>query len=137
MMRRSQDGTLEIFLGGVIPEPVLARLVAPDDRMSRINGVMTRVLRWRRVATTDMAARCAAAQVEPPAVRGKALDAARAARRYREINPDLIRLVGCCQACLMLPSVLRHVSRRLPRSSAPRGGSRVVTDDRDHRASGV
>jgi hypothetical protein len=120
-MRRSQDRTFEIFLGRVIPEPVLAGLVAPDDRMSRIVGVMARVLRWRRVATADVTARSAAAQVEPPAARGEALAAARAARRYRGINPDLIRLVGCRQACLMLPSVPRPVSRQLTRSSAPPG----------------
>ena len=81
MARRSQGGALEVFLGRVVPEPVLAWLVALDDWMAGIDGMVTRVLTRRRVATANMAAMRAAAQVEPPRTRGVALDAARAARR--------------------------------------------------------
>ena len=68
MARRSQGGTLEVFLGRVVPEPILAWLEALDDWMPRIDGVVTRVLGWRRVATADVAAVRAAAQVEPPPI---------------------------------------------------------------------
>ena len=66
LARRSQERALEILLCRVVPEPLLARLVALDDRMSPADGVVTRMLRWRRVATTDMAAMRTAAQMEPP-----------------------------------------------------------------------
>jgi hypothetical protein len=77
MPRRSQDGAVvDVFIGLVVPEPVLARLVALDNRMLRISGVVTGMLRWRRVAATDMTAVRTAAEVEPPASRSEALDAA-------------------------------------------------------------
>jgi hypothetical protein len=91
MLRRSEDRALHVLLGNVVPEPVLARLVAPDDRMLCIGGMLTRMLRGRRVATTDTAATRTAAQVEPPATGSQALDAARAARRYLRIDVVSVR----------------------------------------------
>ena len=46
--------------------------------MSRLGGMVTGVLRWRRVATAHVAATRAPAQVEPPATGGQAFDTARA-----------------------------------------------------------
>src|SRR4029079_6281877 len=83
---RSEHGSLEVLLGGVIPEPVLAGLEALDDRMPGVGGVAARMLRRRRVAAPDMAAVGAAAKMEPPAVRGQALCATGAARRRSEIE---------------------------------------------------
>jgi len=80
VVRRSQRGPLEELLRLVVPEPVLARLVALDDRVSASSGVATCMLRWGRVATADVAAVRAAAQVEPPAAGREAFDAARPAR---------------------------------------------------------
>jgi hypothetical protein len=91
MVRRSQDGTLEVLLRRVVPEPVLARLVALDDRVLLGSGMVARMLGWRRVATADVAALRAAAQVEPPTAGGQALDAPRAAWRYLRIDPVLSR----------------------------------------------
>src|SRR5215207_8048641 len=81
MMGRRQDWTLDDLLRRVVPEPVLARLVALGDWMPSIRGVVAGVLRGRRVATTHVAAPRAAPQVEPPAIRGETLDAAVATRR--------------------------------------------------------
>jgi hypothetical protein len=44
MARRSEWGTVSVFLRRVVPEPVLARLVALDDGMVLVDGVVTRVL---------------------------------------------------------------------------------------------
>jgi hypothetical protein len=91
MQRRSEDRALDVLLSDVVPEPVLARLVAPHDRMLRIGGMLTRMLRRRRVATTDTAAMRTAAQVEPPATGSETLDATRAARRYLRIDVVSVR----------------------------------------------
>jgi hypothetical protein len=47
MMGRSQDGSLEILLRRVVPEPVLARLVALGDGVLRSAGMSARMLGWR------------------------------------------------------------------------------------------
>lgn len=47
MVRRSQDGSLEILLRHVVPEPVLARLVTLDDGVLRSAGMAARMLGWR------------------------------------------------------------------------------------------
>jgi hypothetical protein len=47
MVRRSQDGSLEILLLHVVPEPVLARLVALDDGVLRSAGMAAGMLGWR------------------------------------------------------------------------------------------
>jgi hypothetical protein len=44
--RRSEGRPLDVLLGTVVPEPVLGRLVALDDRMARFSGVATGVLGW-------------------------------------------------------------------------------------------
>ena len=84
--RRSQGRPLDLVLGDVVPEPVLAGLVALSDRMTGIGRVMARVLRRRRVAAADMTARRAAAKMEPPSAGRQALDTARSARRDQWID---------------------------------------------------
>src|ERR671914_491728 len=89
--RRSQRRTFEILLGGVVPEPVLAGLVTLDDRVLALVGMARSVLGRRRVATSDVAASSAAPKMEPPSVGREALEAARAARRCREVDPRVTR----------------------------------------------
>jgi hypothetical protein len=62
----------EQIVGVAIP-PVLIRLEADDDRMRGRVIVLGRVLPRRLIAATDVAARRAQAQVNPPASRGQAL----------------------------------------------------------------
>ena len=76
MLWRGERGTLVELLGGVAPEPVLARLEATDHGMLIMGGVLARVLRGGRVAATDVSTLGAAAQVKPPAAFGQALDTA-------------------------------------------------------------
>jgi hypothetical protein len=93
MVRRRQGWTLQILFGRVVPVPVFARLEALDDRMPDAGRMAGGVLRWRRVATTNVAAPRTPAQVKPPATRIQALRAARAARRHGEIDHLVIRLL--------------------------------------------
>src|SRR5580658_8264242 len=86
VLRRGELRTLERVFGLVIPEPVLAGLEAPDDRMPGLLGVRRRVLRRRAITASDVAALGAPAQVEPPAAGGVAFDAARPARRHRRVD---------------------------------------------------
>lgn len=44
MARLRQDGTLEVLLGGVVPEPVLLGLEGLDDGMAFGGGMAARVL---------------------------------------------------------------------------------------------
>src|SRR5215210_6895757 len=71
---RREGRAVEIRQGFVVPEPVLAGLVALRDGRTGRRRVPTRVLRRRRVAAPDMSALRAAADVEPPPVGGEALD---------------------------------------------------------------
>jgi hypothetical protein len=87
---RGELGTLRIGLGRVVPEPVLAGLIALDDRVPFSHRVTAGVLRGRRVATPDVPASGTAAQVEPPPVGRQALDAARTARRDVPIDQDTV-----------------------------------------------
>src|SRR5437879_2820591 len=50
-----QLGTVEVLLRRVVPEPVLARLVALDDRVPGVSGMVAGVLRRGRVTATDVA----------------------------------------------------------------------------------
>src|SRR3954469_6695117 len=78
--RWGQLRSVDVVVDGVVPEPLLTGFVARDDRMPRAVRVRLGVLRRRRIATTDVSARGAAPEVEPPAIRGEALDAAGSAR---------------------------------------------------------
>ena len=43
---RGKRWAFDLVLGDVVPEPILARLVALGDRMTGIRSVMARVLGW-------------------------------------------------------------------------------------------
>ena len=60
----------------VVPEPVLAWLKAGADGVTSLSSMSGAVLARRAVATTNMSAFRAAAQVQPPAVGCKALHTA-------------------------------------------------------------
>src|SRR5436309_12275354 len=87
VLRRRELGPVVGLLGLVAVEPVLTRLEALDERVSRSRSVRGRVLHGRGVAAADVPALRAPAQVHPPAARGLALDAAFPARRHRRIDP--------------------------------------------------
>jgi hypothetical protein len=59
---------VEVIVEGVVPEPILVRLEALDYGVPRRVRVATGVLRWRRIAAPDVAARGAPPQMEPPAI---------------------------------------------------------------------
>lgn len=80
---RRADG---IALGDVIPEPVLAGLVALGDPVAGFGGVAAGVPGRRRVAAAHVATACAATKMKPPPVRGQAFGAARTAGRNRWID---------------------------------------------------
>src|SRR5689334_612181 len=87
LLRRRELRAVVGLLGLVAVEPVLTRLEALDERVSRSRSVRGRVLHGRGVAAADMPALRAPAQVHPPAARGLALDAAFPARRHRRVDP--------------------------------------------------
>src|SRR5690348_9863835 len=84
--------------GGVVPEPVLARLETLHDWMAGGLPVCGGVLRWRGVAAADVSTLGAAAQVNPPPAEGVALDAAGPAWRHRRIYAWY--LSHLCAPCL-------------------------------------
>jgi len=89
MGRRSQLWSLHLVAARK-SRTILARFEAASDPVPRGGRVPAGVLRGRRIAAADVAARCATAQVEPPAARLQALDAAGAAR----VSMCRIPLVG-------------------------------------------
>jgi hypothetical protein len=89
---RGQHRTVNVGSDPVIPEPVFAGFETANDRVLVVEGVMAGVLRWRRIAATDVPACRAAAQLEPPPARGEALHASRPARGDRRIDVHLAHL---------------------------------------------
>jgi hypothetical protein len=72
---RRELGTLQVLVGAVVPEPILARLEAADERVTgrvRMCGCM---LFGRVVATPDMTALRTAPEMEPPTTSFETLDA--------------------------------------------------------------
>src|SRR6516162_2095225 len=70
----------------VVVEPHFAWLKAADYRMPGRRGMSARMLGWRRVATADVPALCASAQVDPPAPAHLALYADCPARHGRQFD---------------------------------------------------
>jgi hypothetical protein len=66
MLGRSQGRTVAEVTGRVVEEPILARLIASNHRVIGMLGVGRGMLTGRRVAATNVTARRAAPQVEPP-----------------------------------------------------------------------
>src|SRR5215472_8261168 len=87
VLRWRQGGPVVKLVGLEAPEPVLTRLEASDDRVPGRGGVGARVLGRRRVAAADVPALGAPPQVEPPPAGRLALNAPRAARRNRRVDP--------------------------------------------------
>src|SRR5437764_15388191 len=77
---------LHVVISSVVVEPVLTRLEARQDRMARGAGVRRCMLRWRLVATTDMAAGRAPTQVKPPPADSLTVLAAGTARNSGRID---------------------------------------------------
>jgi hypothetical protein len=86
MCRRSQRGAVGVLVGRVVPEPLLARLEALHQGMVTGLRVLARVLRRGRIAAPDMPTLCAATEMQPPSIRGQALDAPSAARRNTRVD---------------------------------------------------
>src|SRR5262249_39643585 len=82
-------GNLEGEVVHVAPVPVLTRFERLDDRVGGLVKVACRVSAGRVVATADVSALGAAAQVNPMTAGAEALDTAVAARRDVE---DLIQV---------------------------------------------
>ena len=80
MLRCDQCGPLEELLAVVVPEPCFAGLETPDHRVAGDLRMMRGVLARGVIATTDMTARGATSQMEPPAVTREALGTSGAAR---------------------------------------------------------
>ena len=81
-----QNRAVEILLGAVVQEPVLAGLEAAYDGVSRAPGVLGGVLARGIVATADGTALRAPSQMEPPAIGSQALHAAGATGGDRRID---------------------------------------------------
>ena len=75
-VRRGQFYSLNHLRRLIVPEPVLAWLKAGDDGVASLSSMSGAVLAGRTVTTTDVSAFRAAAQMQPPTVRCKALHTA-------------------------------------------------------------
>src|ERR1700722_4672563 len=84
--RGGERGAVDVVLGAVTKEPVLARFETGDDRMAGGVVVLGRVLRRGGVAAADVSAFGASAEVEPPPSRGQTLDASGSTRWNAGIN---------------------------------------------------
>src|ERR1700693_2093612 len=90
-MRGRQRRPFENLSGAVVVAPVFAGLEASDDRVAGLLAVLCRVLIGRGVAAADVAAFRAAAQVQPPVLRRRALNAAGTAGLGLWIDPVRLR----------------------------------------------
>jgi hypothetical protein len=90
MARGGQNGAFHVLLARVVPEPAFAGFVTLDDRVSGIDRMPGGVLGRRGIATADVAALGAATKIEPPPAGCETLDTARAARRNRGIDQDVV-----------------------------------------------
>jgi hypothetical protein len=68
-MRRKQRHTLDHPPRLVIEEPILTRLEAGNDRMSRCRRMLGRMLARRTVAATDVPTRRTPTEMKPPTFR--------------------------------------------------------------------
>ena len=88
-VRRRQFPSLYHLRGLIVPEPVFAWFEAGNDGMTGLLSVSGAVPAGRAVAATNVSAFRAAAQVQPPAVRRKALHTAGSARLRLRIDSRL------------------------------------------------
>jgi hypothetical protein len=80
MSRRREARSRRVILAPIVVKPVLTRLEARNDRVTRFTGVVACVLLRRVVTAADVTALCAPTEVEPPAADGFTLDASGATR---------------------------------------------------------
>jgi hypothetical protein len=106
-----QRSASEEFAGAVVPEPVLTGLETADDRVLGGSGVGGGMLAGGVVAAANVAALGAPAEVEPPAARLQALDAAGAARSYGRDDGWISHLDGTRKSMFGLPDRLITRSR--------------------------
>jgi hypothetical protein len=86
VMRRDQVGAIHVIVCGIVVEPVLTRLEAVDHAVASACRMVPGVLGGRGVATPDVAAPRATAEVEPPTTGSVAVLASIAAWRDRRID---------------------------------------------------
>jgi hypothetical protein len=84
--RRSEFRPVVVLVRVVVPEPVFARLERPDDGMSGFAPVRGGMPGQRIIATPDVSACRAAAQVHPPATNRVTLGATCAAGQNRGVD---------------------------------------------------
>jgi hypothetical protein len=77
---------LDLALGLEVPKPPFTRFKALNDGMPDGVEMLTRVLPWRAVATTDVSAFRTAAKMKPPSTRGQTLYASSTTWRNRRVN---------------------------------------------------
>ena len=82
----SQRRAGDKLFAAVVIKPVFARLKAGDNGVFRLVGVFCGVLRGRVIAASNMAALCAAPEVEPPASSGFTFNATGTARWGRSFD---------------------------------------------------
>jgi hypothetical protein len=80
MLGRGECRPFVELLRVVVPEPILSRLEATDDAVLHALCMRGGVLARRGVAASDVAALCAAPQVEPPPPGFEAFDASGSTR---------------------------------------------------------
>jgi hypothetical protein len=78
--------SVEVVAVRVVVEPLFSWLVALDDGMPGVAGMVGGVLRRRVVTAADVPAEGAAAKVEPPAARSLTLFATGSARRHGRVD---------------------------------------------------
>src|SRR5580658_980131 len=94
-----EAGPFQVLAGPIVPEPVLPRLEAADDRVTGRLRMRGRVLAQRIVATSDVPALRAPSEVEPPATGLETLHAAGPA--WRDLWIDGARHGGTsCYECV-------------------------------------
>src|SRR4029077_10883021 len=97
VLRGGAVGEVEHHLVDVTPTPALGRVVAFDDRMTRIMKAPRGVAVWRLVATPDVAARPAQTQMQPFRAGLQTLLATERAWRDHANIGDMGAFVGHCR----------------------------------------
>ena len=96
----------EGFFCTIIVKPLLARLEARDDRVTR-SGVMFRcVLIWRTITAADVPAFGASAKMKPPSAPSRAFQATRSAWLGRGVDTVRLGLHGLLSEFRLLEMLL-------------------------------
>src|SRR5271165_7046431 len=76
----------DVFLGAIVVEPLLTRLEAHDNGVTRSGIVFRRMLSRRTITAADVTAFGASAKMQPPSAPRQAFDASCPARLGRRID---------------------------------------------------